>query len=48
MRMHFLIVWLIQLTDNFALLLARHRQIEERLKKLEREVRGLREQPPDR
>ncbi len=38
--------WLVQLTDNFLLLLTRHRQIEARLERLEEEVRALRKQRP--
>ena len=42
--MSFIVRWLIQLTDNFLLLMKRHRQIEARLKKLEAEVKALRKQ----
>jgi hypothetical protein len=44
--MKMLIFWLVQLTDNFLLLLTRHRQIEERLERLEEEVKALRKQRP--
>ena len=38
--------WLRLLSDNFALLVIRHRQIEARLKRLEDEVKALRQQGP--
>lgn len=44
--MQTLIFWLVQLTDNFALLMIRHRQIEAKLKRLEEEVKALRKQRP--
>lgn len=42
----FLFFWLNLLTENFGLLMLRQRQVESRLKKLEEEVRALREQQP--
>ncbi len=44
--MQMLIFWLMQLTDNFFLLKIRHGQIEERLNRLEEEVKALRKQRP--
>jgi hypothetical protein len=46
MLMNLLIYWLIQLTDNFALLFTRQGQIEKRLDRLEKEVKALRQQRP--
>lgn len=42
--MEYLIFWLVQLTDNFAVLFLRQRGIEARLKRLEEEVKALRQQ----
>lgn len=42
--MNFILFWLVQLSDNFALLFYRQRGIEARLKRLEDEVKALREQ----
>ena len=46
MLMNLLIYWLIQLTDNFALLFTRQSQIEKQLERLEKEVKALRQQRP--
>lgn len=42
--MNFILFWLAQLTDSFALLFLRQRGIEARLKQVEEEVKTLREQ----
>ncbi len=45
--MNFILFWLAQLTDTFALLFLRQRGIEARLKQLEEEVKALRQQRLD-
>lgn len=42
--MNFILFWLVQLSDNFALLFLRQRETEARLKRLEEEVKALLEQ----
>lgn len=44
--MNFILFWLVQLSDNFVLLFWRQREIEARLKRLEEEVKALRQQGP--